>query len=59
MCILSLGQIIVSRDGGFIPLFQNQDTQCYNHSLDDSFLKTPDVAIGKYKFKLSCGQYAN
>ena len=39
-------QILINRIGGFVPLIHQQNTQCYNYSLEYTFHRVPDVAVG-------------
>ena len=56
---INLGNIVAAFNGGVIPLYESQESACYNFSLPYAFLNIPDVAIGIEDFEIdpSYGMY--
>ena len=44
-------QIIAAFNGGIIPLYDGEDSQCYNYSLPYAFSTVPEVAIAVHDFE--------
>ena len=49
--IFNSDQIIAAFNGGIIPLFEEEDSQCYNHTLPYAFKAAPEVAISVHDFE--------
>lgn len=50
--ISNWGAISAALGGGVIPLYESQDTQCYNYTLPQSFASLPDIAVATQNFDM-------